>query len=127
MPVEAGSQHWQATITRRLQAGDSAALMELYDATSAIVYAYALQAATSSDAAYQATRDAYLTVWRAPRILGDVRVPVEVRLASLIRSESGHKDPIAKTSIRPDEFSRVLEDARHPVTALAGYGVAGEV
>ena len=85
MSLQARSQGWHTEIATRLQTGDPAALAELYDATSAIVYAYALQAATSSDDAFQATRRAYLTVWQAPQILSDVRVPVEVRLASLIR------------------------------------------
>jgi hypothetical protein len=81
--------------------------MELYDATSATVYAYALQAATSCDDACQATRDAYLTVWQAPQILGDVRVPVEVRLASLIRStpaaggSEGMSPPAAESTRQP--------------------------
>ncbi|HEY0167043.1 MAG TPA: hypothetical protein VGB75_08380 [Jatrophihabitans sp.] len=85
MPVTA-RRRWHADIATRLQAGDLAALMELYDATSATVYAYALRALSSCDDACQATRNAYLTVWQAPQILSDVRVPVEVRLASLIRA-----------------------------------------
>lgn len=91
------SRRWHAEIASRLQGGDSVALMELYDATSAIVYAYALRAATSGDDAYRATRDAYLTVWQAPQLLEDLRVPVEVRLASLIKSAPGQ---VTKTQSR---------------------------
>jgi hypothetical protein len=78
-------RRWHTDIVIRLQAGDPAALMELYDVTSAIVYAYALRALSSCDDACQATWNAYLTVWQTPQVLSDVRVPVEVRLASLIR------------------------------------------
>ena len=88
------SRRWQAEIATRLQGGDPGALMELYDATSAIVYAYALQAVGSGDEACQATQSAYLTVWQTPQILSDVRVPVEVRLASLIRSAPATVDPV---------------------------------
>lgn len=85
MSLPVRPQGWHAEIATRLQTGDPAALAELYDATSAMVYAYALQAALSCDDAFQATRSAYLSVWQTPEILGDVRVPVEVRLASLTR------------------------------------------
>lgn len=84
MSLQARSPGWHLEIAKRLQTGDPAALAELYDATSAIVYAYALQAASCGDP-LEATRSAYLTVWQAPQILNDARVPVEVRLASLIR------------------------------------------
>lgn len=85
MTLEARPRGWHTEIATRLKAGDPAALAELYDATSAIVYAYALQAAASRDDAFQATRSAYLTVWEAPQLLSDERVPVELSLASLIR------------------------------------------
>lgn len=85
MPITTRSRSWHAEISTRLKAGDPAALAELYDATSATVYAYALQAAASRDDAFQATRSAYLTVWQAPQLLNDERVPAEIRLASLIR------------------------------------------
>ena len=140
MSVVARSRSWHTEIATRLQAGDPAALSELYDATSAIVYAYALQAATSCDDAFQATRNAYLTVWQAPHILGDVRVPVEVRLASLTRSTqqgcvtsavsspgSGHEDPVAKAAVGPDEFGCVPKNARHPVPALSSDLLTGDV
>ena len=117
--VEARSRHWHATIVTRLQAGDPVALTELYDATSAIIYAYALRAATSHDDACQATLNAYRTAWQAPQLLADVRVPVEVRLASFIRCTSpvsspgsGHEDPVAKASVGPDEFGCVPENTR---------------
>lgn len=86
--------------------------MELYDATSATVYAYALRALTSCDDACQATRTAYLTVWQAPQILGDVRVPVEVRLASLIRST-----PVIDGL--PRHESGAAESMRQPALGIA--------
>ncbi|MEO7259892.1 MAG: hypothetical protein ABI047_01260 [Jatrophihabitantaceae bacterium] len=129
MSVTARPRGWHAGIASRLQAGDPAALMELYDATSAIVYAYALQTATFGEDACQATHDVYLTVWQAPQLLHDVRVPVEVRLASLVRSTTGsdHLDPVAKAAVGPDEFGCVPEHDRHPVTALSSQLVAGDL
>ncbi len=105
MTIKTRSRHWHAEIAARLNDGDPAALMELYDATSAIVYAYALQAVCSGDDAFQATRNAYLTVWQAPQLLNDVRVPAEVRLASLIRSAPVGSAPVTVGSARSLEAS----------------------
>ncbi len=126
MSVTARPRSWHAGIADRLQAGDPAALMELYDATSAAVYACALQTTISCDDACQATQEAYLTVWQTPQILRDARVPIEVRLASLVRSGkrtsvsrpgSGDEHPVAKAAVGPDELGCVPQHARHPVTA----------
>lgn len=86
MSIRARSRRWHVAMATGLQAGDPVALMELYDATSATVYAYALQIAITHDDACQATLKAYLTAWRTPQLFSDARVPAEVRLASLIRS-----------------------------------------
>ena len=134
MSVEARSRRWHARIATRLQAGDPVALMELYDATSATVYAYALQAATSADDAWQATLNAYRTAWLDPQVLSDVRVPVEVRLASFLGCTSpvgspgsGHEDPVAKAAVGPDELGCVPESARHLAAGLSSYALAGDI
>ena len=94
---ESRSRHWHATIVTRLQAGDPVALTELYDATSATIFAYALRTATCRDDAWEATLNAYRTAWQAPQLLADVRVPVELRLASFIRCTSPVSSPVQVT------------------------------
>jgi RNA polymerase sigma-70 factor (ECF subfamily) len=100
--------------------GDEAAFAELYQVTSAKLYAVALRILRSKEAAEDVVQDSYFKVWERARDFDpEIAAPV-TWMASIVRNRA--LDEIRRRSVRPQadvsELDNIESGDEHPVEML---------
>ncbi len=100
--------------------GDEAAFAELYQVTSAKLYAVALRILRSREAAEDVVQDSYFKVWERARDFDpSIAAPV-TWMAAIVRNRA--LDEIRRRAVRPaadvSELDTLESDDEHPVEVL---------
>lgn len=66
-PLQSSHPRWDKEVCERLVAGDEAALGELYDELSPLVYGLAVRVTRDWAAAEDITQEVFVRVWENPR------------------------------------------------------------
>lgn len=100
--------------------GDEAAFAELYQATSAKLYAIALRILRNREVAEDVVQDSYFKVWeRARDYKPEIASPI-TWMAAIVRNRA--LDEVRRRAVRPaadvSELDEIASDDEHPVEAI---------
>ncbi|HKZ96216.1 MAG TPA: sigma-70 family RNA polymerase sigma factor [Hyphomicrobiaceae bacterium] len=108
------------TLLEGVSKGDEASFAELYQATSAKLFAVALRILRSREAAEDVVQEAYLRVWeRAGDFDPKIASPV-TWMAAIVRNRA--LDEVRRRAVRPSadasELAEIESEDEHPLQAL---------
>jgi RNA polymerase sigma-70 factor (ECF subfamily) len=114
------SHHMLDELLAGVSRGDEAAFAELYQVTSAKLYAVALRILRSKEAAEDVVQDSYFKVWERARDFDPKIASPITWMAAIVRNRA--LDEIRRRSARPQadvsELDDIAGDDEHPVEII---------
>jgi RNA polymerase sigma-70 factor, ECF subfamily len=125
-----------AELVARFLWQDEAALSEIYDRYSSMLFGLAMRVTNSRERAEEIVQDTFLKLWRNPKLFDPSRAALSTFLMTLVRNaaidtlrrerftipledEEGQPLPIASDHTTPLEQAELAQDAKKIQTALA--------